>query len=231
MKSVRDLNLGQGSAETEILLQSATSVFLFCPNFRNLDRDVSNNHTRNQSDIFLRGFKERFWVQTGATPLIHRRVVFWAQITPASARPLIEPATNSPPTYYRPFTEIQGDSQLMEYLFQGDAGTEYESLYWPAARLDRRKVMVISDTTKTTNPGNDTGTQKLYSTWVGVNRRLRYPDEEIGSGEISEPWAAPSPWQRGNLFIMDIFTQGFQPPAVGESASFCTQSTVYWHED
>lgn len=229
MKSVRDLN-DPPDGFSDILLQTATSVFLFCPNFRNLDRDVSNDHTRNTSDIFFRGFAEKFWVQTGPVPLVHRRICFWAQITPAAARPLIQPATNSPPTYSRPFTEIQDDSVLMEYLFQGNAGVDYAATTWPGSKLDRRRCRIISDTTKITNPGNDTATQKLYSTWCGVNRNMRYADEELGSGEISEPWAAPSPYNPGNLFIMDIFTQGFQNPPAGEGARFTTQSTVYWHE-
>lgn len=118
----------------------------------------------------------------------------------------------------------------MEYLFQGTANDDYVAGYWPAAKLDRRHTRVISDTTKTTNPGNDTGTQKLYSTWVGVNRRLSYMDEERGGGEISSPWAAPSPWAPGNIYVMDIFTQGFNDPPEGNAATFTTQSTVYWHE-
>ena len=84
----------------------------------------------------------------------------------------------------------------MQYLFQGTPDTDYSNLFWPTAKLDRRNCQVISDTTKITNPGNDTGTQKLYSTWVGVNRRMSYPDEERGSGEQSNPWAPPHHMER-----------------------------------
>lgn len=228
MRSVQDVQLAQ--LDPLITLDEATKIFLFCPNYRNIDRDVSNDHTRNSQDIYFRGFKERFWVQTGNVPLIHRRVVFWVQQVIEQARPLITFPTNENPTYSRPFTNITGQSLLMEYLFQGTAGIDYANNFWPTAKLDRRNTRVISDTTKITNPGNDTGTQKLYSTWVGVNRRLSYMDEERGGAEQSSPWAAPSPWTPGNLYIMDIFTQGFEDPPETEYARFSTQATVYWHE-
>lgn len=221
-----------GNLDTQITLTNATTIFLFCPNYRFLSRSWSNDHTRNAQDIFFRGFKEKFWVLTRNVPLIHRRVVFWAQIVPLQARASVVPnaQADAPPTYYRNFTEIQGDSDLMNYLFQGEAGLEYENLYWLSAKLDRRRTLVISDTTKRFNPGNETGMQKLYSTWIGINRRLSYPDEESGSAEFSDPWVAPSPWSKGNLFVMDMFSQGFDPPSAGDEATFCTQSTVYWHE-
>ena len=132
------------------------------------------------------------------------------------ARALVTFPTNAPPTYYRPFTDIRGDTVLMEYLFQGTAGTDWANQFPISAKLDRRHTRVISDTTKVTNPGNDTGTQKLYNTWVGVNRRISYADEEFGGGDTSNPWAAPSPWSPGNLYIMDIFSQGFQAPPEGK---------------
>jgi len=221
-----------GNLDTQITLTNATTIFLFCPNYRFLSRSWSNDHTRNAQDIFFRGFKEKFWVLTRNVPLIHRRVVFWAQIVPTRARATVVPnaQADAPPTYYRNFTEIQDDSDLMNYLFQGEAGLEYENLYWLSAKLDRRRTLVISDTTKKFNPGNETGMQKLYSTWIGINRRLSYPDEESGSAEFSDPWVAPSPWSKGNLFVMDMFSQGFDPPSAGDEATFCTQSTVYWHE-
>lgn len=219
-----------GDLDAQITLEDAVTIFLFCPNYRNLDRDVSNDHTRNAQDVYFRGFKEKFWVQTSQVPLVHRRIVFWCQQVIDNARPHVVPVTNSPPTYYRSFTPIQGNSFLMQYLFQGTPDTDYSNLFWPTAKLDRRNCQVISDTTKITNPGNDTGTQKLYSTWVGVNRRMSYPDEERGSGEQSNPWAAPTPYGKGNIYVMDMFSQGFEPPPVGEAATFTTQSTVYWHE-
>lgn len=229
MRSVQAVQ--EADTDPQIVLDDGPlQVFLFCPNYRNLDRDISNDHTRNAQDVYFRGFKERFWVQTSQIPLIHRRVVFWAQLVMEQARALVTFPTNAPPTYYRPFTDIRGDTVLMEYLFQGTAGTDWANQFPISAKLDRRHTRVISDTTKVTNPGNDTGTQKLYNTWVGVNRRISYADEEFGGGDTSNPWAAPSPWSPGNLYVMDIFSQGFQAPPEGEAATFTTQSTVYWHE-
>lgn len=229
MRSVQAVQLADTDPQI-VLDDGPLQVFLFCPNYRNLDRDISNDHTRNAQDVYFRGFKERFWVQTSQIPLIHRRVVFWAQLVMEQARALVTFPTNAPPTYYRPFTDIRGDTVLMEYLFQGTAGTDWANQFPISAKLDRRHTRVISDTTKVTNPGNDTGTQKLYNTWVGVNRRISYADEEFGGGDTSNPWAAPSPWSPGNLYVMDIFSQGFQAPPEGEAATFTTQSTVYWHE-
>lgn len=228
MRSVQDVQLGD--LDPLIELVDNTYIFLFCPNYRDLDRDVSNDHTRNAQDVFFRGFAERFWVQTGGSPLVHRRIVFWAQQVIEQARPLLTFPPNAPPQYSRPFTDIKGESLLMEYLFQGTSNVDYATDYWPAAKLDRRHTRVISDTTKTTNPGNDTATQKLYKTWIGVNRRLSYQDEESGGGETSSPWAAPSPWNPGNLYVMDIFTQGMGARSAAVGAQFSTQGTVYWHE-
>lgn len=214
-----------------VLDDGPTQVFLFCPNYRNLDRDVSNDHTRNAQDVYYRGFSETFWVQTGSTPLVHRRIVFWAQQIIEQARALITFEPNAPPTYYRPFTDIRGDSLLMEYLFQGTTPADWQGQFPLSAKLDRRHCRVISDTRKITNPGNETGTQKLYKTWVGVNRRLSYADDENGAGETSSPWTGPIPFNPGNLYVMDIFTQGFTGPTVGDvPARFTTQATSYWHE-
>ena len=40
----------------------------------------------------------------------------------------------------------------------------------------------------------------------------------------------PTPYGKGNIYVMDMFSQGFEPPPEGEAATFTTQSTVYWHE-
>ena len=123
-----------GDLDAQITLEDAVTIFLFCPNYRNLDRDVSNDHTRNAQDVYFRGFKEKFWVQTSQIPLVHRRIVFWCQQVIDNARPHVVPVTNSPPTYYRSFTPIQGNSFLMQYLFQGTPDTDYSICFWPTAR-------------------------------------------------------------------------------------------------
>lgn len=228
MVSARSVISGDLTATVEI--PNGTTMYLFCPTYRFLDREYSNDHTRNAQDVFYRGFKERFWVhQQDGFPLMHRRVVFWAQFNYVNARPHVVPRTDQPPTYYRSFTPLT-DTNTISYIFQGDATLDYSPDVIFNANLDRRRVQVISDTRKNLNSQNDTGKMWQYSTWVGANRRLSYTDEESGGSELSDPWVAPSPWQSGNLYILDFFTHGFIGLAEGGPAQLTSQSVSYWHE-
>ena len=45
-----------GDLDAQITLEDAVTIFLFCPNYRNLDEDVSNDHTKECTGCVFQGF-------------------------------------------------------------------------------------------------------------------------------------------------------------------------------
>lgn len=220
-----------GPSETPITFSSQQRFYLWCPTYRERLNSTEQS-SRNTTRVHFRGVKERWDVRVDTAGWVHRRVVFWAFLTPAESIPFSQgTAPNDNLTYFRPFRPIDpaASSALLEYLWKGTAGTDYQAALRYSAKMDNRRLKIVSDKSRTMNCGNDTTNLNQYTMWTEINKSIVYDEEEAGGQSVTSPWSVVGPNSPGNLFFLDIFYT--QPLASGgASITFNNQATVYWHE-
>ena len=216
---------------TPITLSSQVNFYLWSPTYRDRLKDVEAS-SRNSTRCYFRGVKERWDVRVDTAGWVHRRVVFWAFLTPSESIPFSTGSVaNNNIMYYRPFRLIDPSASagLLEYLFKGTEGVDYEGSLAYNIKMDNRRLRIVSDRSRTMNAGNDSSKLNQYTMWTEINKDIVYDEEESGGTSVTSPWSVVGPNSPGNLFFFDIIYT--QPLASGGATiTFNTQTTVYWHE-
>ena len=220
-----------GPSTSPITISSQQTFYLWSPTYRDRLTSVEQS-SRNCTRVLFRGVRERWDVRVDTAGWVHRRVVFWAFLTPSESIPFSQGSVgNNNITYFRPFRQIDpsASSGLFEYLWKGTSGTDYQPFQRYNAKLDNRRLRIVSDKSRTMNCGNDTTALNQYTMWTEINKSVVYDEEESGGQSVTSPWSVVGPNSPGNLFFLDIFYT--QPLADGgASLTFNNQATVYWHE-
>lgn len=225
-------------------LYSGLNVFAFCPTFR--DRaalDEQQEIARHSANVFYKGYKELLSLRT-SQPIVWRRIVFWTYDTWFSLVPwrLDRSNTGDPPeTYYARRIDHKAffgsDSGLRNMMFRGSLGIDYTSEGVVHTPVDRKRNRVVYDKSFNITPNYDASTDEFgkmiqKKLWHPANRTIWYDDVEQGSSVTSQSgWSSPSPLSAGNMFVVDLISNGEQQldPST-QLGTFTASGVEYWHE-
>lgn len=211
------------------------TFFMFCPTFRPSNLDDTAGATvplaRQSSHIGFTGYKEVVNIAT-AKPLVWRRVVFWSFERYTMAQPPLKDAGDTR-FLTRNITPIQIGS--VQELFKGTINVDWTQNTLNQVPMDTHKMRVVSDRRRTINPrfqSTNTYDYVVEQKYWYRGGKIIYDDSEYGS-EILEPsgFASLAPQQKGNLYILDMFTDAFSSTAdLSSVARFSATGTAYWVE-
>lgn len=211
------------------------TFFLFCPTYRPAQLEDTPGATiplaRASSHIGYTGYKEVVNIATGK-PLVWRRMVFWSFDRYVDAQPAVKDVSGVG-TLNRNITPLGlGTAQQ---FFKGTLNVDFTANTLHQVPLDTNKCQVVSDRRRTLNPryqSSDTYDFIFEQKFWYRGGKIIYDDSEYGS-KVLEPsgWASLAPQQKGNLYILDMFTDAFSSTANLDSiARFSATGTAYWVE-
>lgn len=188
-------------------------------------------HGRFNEKIYVSGYKERVAIQSTA-PFIWRRIVFWTynQI-PAAIGPRKGGSDASTTAYYtRQMTPIVNAPALRNLVFQGTDGIDYtaETLYM--APLNHSRIDVVMDKSYNMNPlDSGVGRMQIRKHYYRGGR-IWYMDEESGNRNDGSPWSVPSSKSKGNMYILDVFSDGGFFSSARDAGAIQCEGRLYWSE-
>lgn len=219
-------------------------VILFNPTHRWLvPNNASYQSYRTSSRPYIRGLSERVELtpNDGST-WWWRRVVFAVKtrVTPtAGVEASIGAQSTSSATSFRQVRDLSGaiagdyqttNAAMQDVLFEGIQGVDY--LGPMSAKLDRTRVTVLKDVSRTISSGNQVGRPRVVRDWTSVNKTLVYDDQENGLSMNPSPVSVNSKAGIGNIYVVDFISCPNPANAVanGTAMTFNPASTLYWHE-
>lgn len=219
-------------------------VILFNPTHRFL---VPNNAAyqafRTSSRPYIKGLLERIDLGPSDGSTWRWRRVVIAMKTRVGLTDTIEAnigaQATAGATSYRQVRDLSGQSTgeyqqtnalLQGVMFAGQQGIDY--LTPMNAKLDRSRVTVIKDVSRTISSGNELGRPRIVRDWTPVNKTLVYDDDENGLNMVPSPLSVNSRAGIGNIYVVDFFNcpGPGDSSANGSAMTFNPASTLYWHE-
>lgn len=197
---------------------------------------LPTDHVRVTSSVFFVGMSERMVVrQLGGGGWLHRRIIFQTyQIIG-----LATPPSNSSQGIMRSgalFSTLDASNipvPFVERLFSGTYSFDWRHIM--SAKVDSRRVRVISDKTRKLNVANDTNRLHITRYWLPCGRTIIYDEDERGTGQVdpgtaltSSPWAADTRLSGGNYYVADFWEP--TSTAQGGSLQVEIEGKAYWHE-
>ncbi len=226
-------------------MEGGTSYrFLFSPSFRSVgsiigpeQRQISASWSeRWKTKCFMRGYKETVELETNdSSSWLWRRIVFtclgWG---PPLAEHIAANVTQR--GYGRLMYNLDNGQhdvllgQAYSRLFEGQRTVDWVNPL--TAKVDSRRVRVISDTLRTIqSPNSGSGRYQVTKRWYPVNRSIIYDDDERGSEhKFSVGWASGAEkGNSGDLFVFDMFDSASDAEPTSTLA-MGVSGTYYWHE-
>lgn len=218
---------------------SPNTFFLYCPTGRGRPGNTTSGnpadlaHGRFRETIYWTGYQERMEVRATGS-FLWRRVVFWSVNQIAAALGTKKGGgETSPFTYYtRQMTPITNDTTFRQFLFQGTEGIDYTITTQHLAPINRDNCKVVMDKTYRMNQGGFSNTDAMVSKkhWY-PGGRIQYADREAGNLNQSSPWSVPNDQiSRGNMYVLDIFSDGGAKESTQQVGRFQAQGRCYWKE-
>jgi hypothetical protein len=224
-------------------LAPGNNYFFHNATFR-VQNDPDNDHTRNSSEPFMVGVKDRVNISS-TFPFTHRRVCFWSHEQFPVGQPFrFNSDLEGEPQYQRRnltrYTP-SANAELFEYLFKGTLGVDYSEDTRPITPLDPRRLRIVYDKTYNVNPmigTSDTsasfgGRITTRRFWHPMRQKVFYDEDEDGAAisPTTPGYVSRSPNCPGNFYILDIFSTGqdIEDPS-GTVGNFKPETTTYWHE-
>lgn len=218
---------------------NANRTMVFVPTAR--DRtiagtsDPNSEARRTATSTYARGYAERVTISTNSgLPWRWRRIVFMFKGTSLIA-------DNADQFYYERTTQgmsrlqiptkTANDVTMDQTIFQGSLDVDWASRM--DAPLDRTRIKVVSDVTRTFNPGNQTGTSRTFNTFYPINHTLIYNDDEYGNDTLDVYFSSTHPASCGDMYIVDYFSSMALPePLLSGTSQIAVQceGRYYWHE-
>lgn len=233
------------------VIYGGTTMMLFCPTFRQkydvaADTNIPDNKTiREQSKVYFKGYREESLLRI-VKPLLWRRIVYWSFRRDEQAIPYRYDTASRFEYYTRRTTFVAPSASDYSNWFQGTNGVDYHQYNLIFAKFNNNRNKVVYDKTKVMNPGvnwsgyagtngfTDTGLHPVK--WWFKGGYIQYDDKERGSEVATNDrngWSALDPVSKGNMYILDIFSQGWDNDTVGtndEVGTISNQGVAYWHE-
>lgn len=212
------------------------TLILFSPTFRgkryvqNIPSAVDQPHSRHNRQIYFTGYKERIGV-LATSHFFWRRIVFWSyQRVPIAGGPIKGGSEGQPQAYYtRQLTPIANTEELRNWVFRGTSGVDYTPATLHQAPLDHDNIDVVMD--KTYQMNSNSGEPKMvYRKHFFRGGRIIYADDEVGNYDIGSPYSSLSRRSKGNLFILDVFSDGSFHSSNQQVGQFQTEGHLFWSE-
>jgi len=223
---------------------SNVHMIVFNPTHRFL---VPNNAAykayRTSSAPYIRGYLERVELNpTDGATWWWRRVVFAVKSSlavDATTDANLGAQATAGATSYRQVRDLSGESTgnyhdtnvaIQTLMFEGVQGVDW--LDPLSAKLDRTRVTIIKDKTRTLSSGNDIGRPRIIRDYTPINKTLVYDDEENGLSMNPAPFSVESKAGIGNIYVVDFLNcpRPANTGSPGTGITFNPAATLYWHE-
>jgi len=219
--------------------------FYWSPTARDLDtvagqpNTVSQEASRTATTCFARGLSERLDIQTSSSvPWKWRRICFWTKSREflASApgatftyNGWLETSAGVSRAFINSFLNNNNSQQGVQssILFAGTEGQDWTDIM--VAKVDTRRVDLVSDKTTIINSGNDSGVFRKHHRWYPMNKTVVYDDDQIGDEETTSAFSVTDKRGAGNFIILDIMRVHASGTA-SDLLRIDAETTYYWHE-
>lgn len=212
------------------------SLILYCPTARSRVKwDFPGYpklaHARAQDKVYFTGYKERIDVQA-QTFFIWRRIVFWTynQIDAAIGPTKGGGGNNNFGHLTRQMTPIQNTRVLRNLVFQGEDGIDFTAQTLHLAPLNHSRIDVQMDKSWNMNPIGANAYKMQSRKHFFRGGKIEYSDSEVGGAVFSSPWSSPCRKSKGNMYILDIFSDGGFHDSNQEVGKIQCEGKVYWSE-
>jgi len=212
---------------------NTAQLFISCVSYKERLNN-SNEATRTQRQVYLKGVGERVRWETNSTaglPIIVRRMV-------VSGSPRIDLAAGVSDQFTQPTKIVSngvhyvglgiGDMNfnVNELLFAGTFNVDWiDGIH---AKIDARRWKVHSDKSFVVKSGNQAEALMNRRFYDPINRNVQYDDEENGTTMTTSGWAAFS--STGHQQNVYVIYQVYNPNSVQVGPGVSIQRTLYWHE-
>lgn len=208
--------------------------FLWVATARTLEpTGLRDSAARTSSTCFIRGLKHTdYFVTNNGDNWLHRRIVFRFKgdfiINASEAAPGFRLFLETSSGYARSQALARGPGLAAAdtLVFEGAANIDWTDRF--IAKVDTKRVTVMSDVTTVISPKNTVNEIKRTSKWYPVNKNLVYDDDESAKTRVSVPLSVDSNAGCGDIYVFDMF--GAADATRSSTMSWRAEATLYWHE-
>lgn len=227
------VNINVGGAQPNMFV-------MYCPTGRSRpaaqqapnDLEPDLPHARFQKSIDVTGYKDKL-TMTFDSSFIWRRIVFWSHERFTEALGPLKGDFNLPSRQYytRQLTPITKSIDWKNLVFAGTEGIDYDTQTLHMAPLNKKAIYVQMDKTYTLNGGETSDfTIRHYKHWF-PGGRIDYDDQESGNiNVLSKPWSERSVRTKGNMYILDIFSDAGSHSSAVDVGRMYAEGRLYWKE-
>lgn len=230
-----------GNTSTDVSV-TTPNVMLWCATARDLTNNTgvlnprSIESARTSTTPYMVGLRESIEIQTNdGVPWQWRRICFTYKGTlpGASSTSLFASYWEDSDGFKRISTTPAGDRNggaLYDLFFLIFAGQNASDWTDPMiAKLDRTRISVMYDYTRTIAAGNESGMIRRYNLWHKMGKTLAYDDDESGASMTTNYKSVDSKVGMGDYYVLDFF-RSRQAAPTSTRMVFNPSSTLYWHE-
>lgn len=189
---------------------------------------------RGRQSTYARGLKERIIINcVGPSSWRWRRIVFVMKGVllfdqPNDNLPWYDTGASANANMRRGIITMPDGqyTRVKNFLYDGAEGNDWNTEF--TAKVDTSRVTLLSDKTRSFNPGNQNGTTRAYNLWTPFNKTLVYSDDEDGAPGNTTYYSTQSKAGMGDVYVYDV-VQNFSTVA-GSTFQFVPEATYYWHE-
>lgn len=230
-----------------VMASANLSAVIFCASARGSQwTEAESEYARKKTEVYAKGYLDKVTIETvDGGNWRWRRIAFqcYSDDMIASVLPNTMAQYDSQHGYVRTVRPITttGDSGLgatLRQLFQGTLGTDYYDLF--VAVCDRNRNRILMDRTLPIQSPNGNGVFRNYRDYIGVNKKIRYNEKEIGYEKDPESdviaqmqnytwFATPTRYSGGDVYVVDLFSCA-DGGNVNSQLNFLSHGTYYWHE-
>ncbi|AUM62052.1 capsid [uncultured virus] len=246
------INPGEARPTLGPLTTTTGFTSLYIPTARTLaPANDQGESMRQRQTTYAVGYKERVQVDIiGGGVWKWRRIVFaykggeslWTGEFPGDwTEPFfsksVKPDPDDPLPIAPDMVRLIGQPQsaqanaIRDLLWDGHEGVDWSSQY--TAKVDTKRVRLMSDKTYVFNPGNESGMSRTYRFWYPIGHNIVYDDDEWGASAFGRgsPISVQSKAGFGDVYIYDIAYRVVPSSgSVEAQMQFSPEGTYYWHE-
>lgn len=195
---------------------------------------VFTDATRTATECYMRGLSENIEIQVSdGVPWQWRRICFTYKGFNNAAPDIAGFSLyykSSVGAYARAMNMVPNNTYkdtIEGLIFKGVANSDWNDPI--IAPLDKTRITVKYDRTRTIASGNEDGCIRKYKLYHPMNKTLVYGDDEQGGNKTMSFYSVQSKRGMGDYIVIDYFRPR-QGSASSNQLSFSSNATLYWHE-